>query len=58
MATKDGYWSDISHRKLKNSILVGSVLVHPAKDILLKKSRNSMYNIKVAIFDENMADGK
>ena len=30
------YWSHISHRKLKNSILVGSVLVHPAKDRLLK----------------------
>ena len=29
MATKGSYWSHISHRKLKNSILVDSVLVHP-----------------------------
>ena len=36
--------SYVSHRKLKNSILVGSVLVHPAKDPLLMnflKSYNS-----------------
>ena len=29
----------ISHRKLKNSILVGSVLVHSAKDLLLRMVR-------------------
>ena len=36
----------ICHRKLKNSILVGSVLVHPAKDLLLNgliyKENNNM----------------
>ena len=35
MVTKGSLWSHTSQRKSKNSILVGSVLVHPAKDLLL-----------------------
>ena len=55
MGGKGSWWSQVSHRKLKISIWVASILGDTAKDALLKSHNfkiQAQENNKVLLFEE------